>query len=83
MDASKSDFSDDKIAILQWILKEPQQVILLSRKSVWGSAVTNGKEFIIEIGPRFVLMIAMFIALLISARIEEKNLKKKLSTLIK
>lgn len=54
VDVSKGVFGEDKIAILQWILKEPQQVNALSRTSVWNSAVTNGKEFIIEIGPRFV-----------------------------
>lgn len=48
-------FDDEKIAILQWILKEPQQIDMLSRKSVWDSAATNDTEFIIEIGPRFVL----------------------------
>lgn len=51
------EFGDDKISILQWILKEPQQVNVLSRTSVWSSAVANDKEFIIEIGPRFVLII--------------------------
>lgn len=54
VDASAGAYGEDKIAILQWILKEPQQVNFLSRTSVWDSAVTNGKEFIIEIGPRFV-----------------------------
>ncbi|XP_031616970.1 phosphoribosylformylglycinamidine synthase [Contarinia nasturtii] len=53
VDVSKSEFGDDKVAVLQWILKEPQQVDLLSRKSAWDSSVANGKEFIIEIGPRF------------------------------
>lgn len=57
VDVSKGVFGDDKVAILQWILKEPQQVNLLSRTSVWDSAVTNGQEFIIEIGPRFVYII--------------------------
>lgn len=47
-------FDDEKVAILQWILKEPQQIEVLSRASVWDSAATNDKEFIIEIGPRFV-----------------------------
>lgn len=46
---------NDKIAILQWILKEPQQVNVLSRTSVWDSAVTSATEFIIEIGPRLVI----------------------------
>lgn len=56
VDVSKGVFGDDKVAILQWILKEPQQVNFLSRTSVWESAVTNGNEFIIEIGPRFVII---------------------------
>lgn len=46
-------FGDDKVAILQWILKEPQQVDVLSRTSVWDIAATSATEFIIEIGPRF------------------------------
>lgn len=50
-------FGDDKVAILQWILKEPQQVNVLSRTSVWESAPASATEFIIEIGPRFVLII--------------------------
>lgn len=50
-------FAEEKIAVLQWILKEPQQVKPLNRTSVWESAATNGKEFIIEIGPRFVFEI--------------------------
>lgn len=52
-------FAEEKVAILQWILKEPQQVKPLARKSVWESAVTTGKEFIIEIGPRFVFDIPL------------------------
>lgn len=55
VEIDSSALSDEKIAILQWILKEPQQVDLLSRTSVWDSAVTNATEFIIEIGPRFVI----------------------------
>lgn len=47
--------SNDQIAILQWILKEPQQVNVLSRTSVWDSTVTSATEFIIEIGPRLVI----------------------------
>lgn len=49
-----SVFDDEKIAILQWILKEPQQFNVLSRTSIWDSTVMNATEFIIEIGPRFV-----------------------------
>lgn len=51
-------FDDEKIAILQWILKEPQQIDVLSRTSIWDSAEffdTDHKHKIIEIGPRFVL----------------------------
>lgn len=62
------EFNDEKIAILQWILKEPQQADLLSRKSVWDSAVMTDTEFIIEIGPRFVhanINLLIIIAMLI------------------
>lgn len=48
-------FSEEKVGVLQWILKEPQQVNPLGRTSVWDSGVSTGKDFIIEIGPRFVL----------------------------
>lgn len=54
---NEKQFGDDKIAILQWILKEPQQVEFLSRNSLWDSLGANGKDFIIEIGPRFVLIV--------------------------
>lgn len=47
---------DKKIAVLQWILKEPQQDHPLERQSVWDSAVATGKDFIIEIGPRLELI---------------------------
>lgn len=52
-------FSEEKITVLQWILKEPQQVKPLARTSIWESTVTTGKEFIIEIGPRFVFVIPL------------------------
>lgn len=45
-------FGNDKIEILQWILKEPQQVAGLARTSIW-DRVSNNTDFIIEIGPRF------------------------------
>lgn len=59
---SDGDFDEEKISILQWILKEPLQINHLARKSVWDSTGTNGNEFIIEIGPRLVhiLIIAYF-----------------------
>lgn len=52
-----SVIDDEKIAIIQWILKEPQQINVLSRTSVWDSAPLNATEFIIEIGPRLVRII--------------------------
>lgn len=67
-----AEFDDEKIAILQWILKEPQQVNALSRTSVWNSTVANDKEFIIEIGPRFVLPMETC-KIAIDKKIDEKN----------
>lgn len=52
--ASEQQFGDDKVAILQWILKEPQQSEQLSRTSQWDTVAASGNEFIIEIGPRSV-----------------------------
>lgn len=50
---NEAAFGSDKVAILQWILKEPQQITALSRESKLTSTVAD-KDFIIEIGPRFV-----------------------------
>lgn len=63
-------FDDEKIAILQWILKEPQQIDVLSRKSVWDSAAMNDTEFIIEIGPRFVHTIILILLIIIAMPFE-------------
>lgn len=50
--ASEQLLGDDKVAILHWILKAPQQVEHLSRTSKWNAVAASGTEFIIEIGPR-------------------------------
>lgn len=50
---SEADFGAEKVAILEWILKEPHQVARMLRTSQWDdNNQSNENELIIEIGPR-------------------------------
>lgn len=47
---------DEKVEILQWILKPPQQQHGLARTSIWESmGDSSSSAFIIEIGPRLII----------------------------
>lgn len=53
VEVNVANLSDEKVAILQWILKEPQKEHGLARTSIWESVGDNSPlAFIIEIGPR-------------------------------
>lgn len=51
VEVSSGVLGDDKVAILQWILKEPQQSDGLSRQSILDDSAEE-LNFVIEIGPR-------------------------------
>lgn len=56
VEVNVADLNDEKVSILQWILKEPQQHHGLARKSIWESNGDNSSSaFIIEIGPRLII----------------------------
>lgn len=51
---SEKEFGAEKMGILEWILKQPQQVGRLPRTSQWGDVRASENEVLIEIGPRSV-----------------------------